>query len=346
MKNMKIIYNMKFSLEDSIKFLDHNKDGIILYLSDKNYVLGIVTDGDIRKAFLNGFGLRTDIKFFMNKKFIKSKSNSQKIINKLFHTYLVNYLIILNKNDTFKKIEVNKDINKFQNLKSLSAFILAGGKGERLHPLTLNCPKPMLAINGKPILEIIINNLQDYGINKIFISINYLKEVIKNHFKKTISKNNSVSFIEEKKFLGTIGSVSLINLKKYKDNELLILNGDIITNLNFYNFFQFYKNTKSDLCIASKLHSVKIPFGVLTTKKSEVIEIKEKPEINNFVSAGTYIINRKIIKLIPKNSPMDMNELIKLSIKKKFKVTCFPIHENWSDIGNIDQFELIKNTFR
>lgn len=345
MKNIFKIIQKQISLQSCIKYLDKNVNGIIILINSYRRVLGIVTDGDVRKAILNGLTLNTNFSIFMNRKYIFTKSLDENKYFEILEKNLINHLILLNKDRSFKAVIFNNLNQKKSNLSELTAFILAGGKGTRLYPLTNNSPKPMLKVNDTPILELIINNLHSYGLKDFNISINYLKNIIKNYFKSFKNKNYSINFIEEKKPLGTIGSLSLLNINKIKSNEILVVNGDVITDINYFEFYKFYQKSKSDLCIASKLYSTQIPFGVLKTDKEIILDISEKPEIHNFISAGTYIISKKVQRLISKNKYMDMNDLIRLAIHKKYKTTCFPIHENWADIGTHEQLQSIKKKY-
>ena len=209
---------------------------------------------------------------------------------------------------------------------------MSGGKGQRLQPLTNNTPKPLLKVNRKPIIEHIINQAKENGFVNFVLSINYLGYKIKEYFKDGSKLGVNITYIEEKKPLGTAGSITI--LKKKIDKPVIVVNGDIFTKLNFSNFMSFHIDAHSKVTVGVKLNEYKNPYGVVNINKDgDIKKIVEKPSNIVFVNAGIYILDQSVIKKL-KIKHLDMTDLLQDLINKKIKINAFPIHEEWSDIGS------------
>lgn len=213
---------------------------------------------------------------------------------------------------------------------------MAGGKGLRLYPLTKFTPKPLLKIDNIPIIERIIENFKKQGFYNFKISINYLGSMIKNYLKKKKNLNVKIKFISEKKFLGTAGSLSLINKNELKF-PLILTNSDLISNINYKRLLDFHIKNKSDLTICVRNQIFEMPYGEIYLEGKKVLKIIEKPMSNSIINAGVYVLSKKILKFTETNKHLMMNELINISIKNNCKILSFPIYENWIDVGNKDQ---------
>lgn len=217
------------------------------------------------------------------------------------------------------------------------AVIMAGGKGVRLRPLTKYLPKPMVKVAGKPILERIINRLEEFGINKFYISINYLGKTIEDYFGNGEKFNCEIKYIKEKKYLHTGGSLSLI---KEKFNEpIIVMNADLITRINFNSLLRFHNNGKFSATMGARIYKQEIPFGVIQEKSDIMIGLIEKPITNHLINAGIYVINPEVIRLIPKNRIFPLTKLFEKLVKQKQKVGIYKIKEDWIDVGQIDELE-------
>jgi NDP-sugar pyrophosphorylase family protein len=220
--------------------------------------------------------------------------------------------------------------------------IMAGGKGERLGQLTKECPKPMLEINGKPILEKILDQCIQSGFNDFYFSVNYLKDKIINYFGSGDKWGVNISYLEEDEPLGTCGSLKL--LSSNSQDDILVLNGDVLTDLEFDRLMAFHKKSESFITVCIRSHRVRIPFAVMNTSKSKLISFVEKPMYDFQVNAGVYVLSPNLIKRIPQMF-YDMTDLINDSLVINEDVGVFPIHENWKDIGNpIDFKEAVETT--
>ena len=327
----------KVDIRNALSALNNCQIGIILVLNNKKKLIGTVTDGDIRRALLGGKELHNSVKSIMNKDFyfITEKDNFIDAQEKLIQKEL-RHLPVLDNEGLVIKLLVS---NKFSKKKFLPnpIVIMAGGLGSRLRPQTINCPKPMLEINGKPILEIVIENCINNGFREFFISVNYLKEIIMNHFKDGAEWGIKISYLEETKALGTAGSLSLLpsNLK----DDILVLNGDVLTKFDPNKLLEFHNHHNAIATLAVREYIVDIPFGVIETECINVINMVEKPSYKKHVNAGVYALNPLILNLINKDENIDMPELIKRLITKKSKVIACPIHEYWLDIGRPESLE-------
>lgn len=327
------------SIKEAIEVIDKTASQIALVVS-KNKLVGVVTDGDIRRALLKGAKLNIKVKNIMQKKY-----------KFLHYPATKNQALLFMKKETLKQIPVidkNKKLidlyllEKLIKINKLSneVVIMAGGKGKRLGELTRNCPKPMLRIGNRPMMEIIFQQCIDAGFKNFYFSVFYLKKKIKNYFKSGKDWDANIKYLEENNPLGTAGCLSL--LPKNPKKPILIINGDVLTKIDYDHLIKFHNENKCDITICVRENKTKIPYGILNLNDLEVIDLEEKPELIHFINAGIYFINPKIISLIPKKKFFDMTDLISTAKRKKFIIKAFLIHEYWKDVGFPEVFENIK----
>jgi dTDP-glucose pyrophosphorylase len=315
--------NCKFNIV--INKLNKLSKKILIVLNKKKQVIGSITDGDIRRFFLGR--KKKNIFNLMNKAPLILKETIPTLITKKIEKKF-KYAPLVNANNKFIKLIILK--NHFD-IKSISVFILAGGKGLRLRPLTKNLPKPLIKIGNRSLLERILESLFKENLDDINISVNYLHAKIINFLNYYVPKDKLIKIIKEKKFLGTIGSLGLLNTNK---KTILIINSDIYTNLNFTNIIRHHFETGSDITISVKEMLNKIPYGVIKINRNKIISFNEKPLEKFLYNAGIYVINKNILQLIPKNKKFSAPELIKKAISQGKKITPFYVHENWIDVGS------------
>ena len=219
---------------------------------------------------------------------------------------------------------------------------MSGGKGTRLKPYTNILPKPLLQVNNKTMIENIIDGFRENGISSFFISINYKSKLIKSFFEE-LSPKYKVKFVEEKKPLGTAGSLYM--LKKKIKNFFFVINCDTILDINFSKVLEHHKKNKNDLTVIVAVKEDVIPYGICKIDDlGKLIEINEKPKINNLINIGCYLLNKKIIQQLKQNDYLDFNELINSSINRKLKVGVYPIDESqWTDLGNAPSLSLYRD---
>ena len=224
-----------------------------------------------------------------------------------------------------------------------SAVIMAGGRGSRMRPLTDDIPKPMLPVGDRPLLESILDQLRKARINHINLITHYKKEVISNHFGNGAGFGVEIQYVEEDQPLGTAGGLSLLEAS---DGPLLVINGDIFTEVNFQAMMDFHRENKADMTVAVKNQEFSLPYGVVETDGVRITSISEKPVVRHFINAGIYLLNPELCRQIPAGQPYDMTELIALLIKDGRTVVSFPVHEYWLDIGQQSDYQRVQDYVR
>jgi dTDP-glucose pyrophosphorylase len=333
--NYKHLLQSTSSVHDALASLNElAADAILFIVSDKNTLIGSLTDGDLRRGFLSGLNFENPITDFIQgnpKKLQKGNYALKDVIN--FRNSGYKILPVVDVNNQVVNI-VN--FRYFKSYLPLDAIIMAGGRGERLKPLTDTLPKPLLKVGDSPIIEHNINRLINYGIEDIWISIKYLGESIKDYFGNGKAKSININYIEEDKALGTIGALSLLD--NLLQDHVLIMNSDLLTNINFEEFFLFYLEHDADIAVACIPYQVNVPYAVMETEGNFVKKLREKPTYTHFSNAGIYIIKKNIIDLIPNNSFYNATDLMEQVINSGGKVAAYPLIGYWLDIGRHDDY--------
>jgi dTDP-glucose pyrophosphorylase len=344
--NKDIIIKPNLTIMEALQKIE--KSGLkCVFIEKNNKLIGSLTDGDIRRLIIRGKSLNHKITNIYNKnpKFLSKDNYSVKIAKKLFLKYKLDVLPITEKSKVVDTVNV-KDLFKNKKFsKKNSIFILAGGKGERLMPFTSILPKPLIPINGTPILKLIIDNFNFETTKNIFISLNYKYSIIKSYINSEV-KNHKLKFIKEKKHLGTIGSLKLVN-EKDLSNNIIVTFCDIIFQNNMDSVLTLHEKYKNDLTFVVAPKKIKIPYGVCKiSNNGKFIRINEKPESNQLINVGYYIISKKMLKYIPKNKKFDMTELIQKIKSNKNKIGMYPIDDDsWFDIGEWANYKNTLNHF-
>ena len=315
------------SVKSAIALLEKDSSSTIFVLDVKNKLLGTVVDGDIRRAFLAGHTIDTEVRLVMNKSFLSlnfqhAPESVQAILNHLGNLQ-VPVLRDDGSIDSVYTLPGTIPVN-------LPVVIMAGGRGVRLSPLTDSCPKPMLQINGQPMLELIIINLISLGVREFFISVNYLKHMIIDYFGDGSSLGVSITYLEEEQPLGTAGSLSL--LPKNFDSNFLVVNADILSRVDYKALFSYFIEHSPDALMCIRANKLQIPFGVVQHNGHSFIGVQEKPNLEFMINTGVYILSPKVLSLI-KSHFLDMPLLFELMTESKYDIHVFPIHEDWYDVG-------------
>ena len=311
-KLRKIILNKDVPIIEVINNLNISGLKLVLINNSKNDFLGIINDGDIRRCFEKGYYITTKAELFLNKKpfTIKKSKDLAKIPIKTLNS-LISIPLINNKK--IQGLYINKPELKVSKKIIDNVVIMSGGFGKRLGALTKNCPKALLKFNNKPLLQHIIEHLKKNNLSNIHLSVFYLKNKIKKFIDNNKSFNLNIDFIEEKKPMGTIGSLKLI---KKISKDFLLLNCDVVTDANLNDLLLFHKKKKSDLTICIKNYQYKNPYGVIKSEKNKFISFEEKPETNFSIISFIYFFKKKIINKMKKNKIDKIEELI-MFLKKK-----------------------------
>src|SRR5690606_20149600 len=222
--------------------------------------------------------------------------------------------------------------------RSADALLMAGGEGKRLRPLTEKTPKPLLKIGEKPIIEYNIDRLRNVGIKNVNISVNYLAEQLVEYFGDGSERGLNIKYVHEDKPLGTIGSILLVD--HFKHDDIIVMNSDLLTNIDFIDFFRLYKDTGADMAVAATSYHVDVPYAVLEVNKTNTVRsLKEKPRYTYYSNAGIYILNKSLLKMIPKGEFFDITDLMDRVIEMNLKLITYPINGYWLDIGKHEDFK-------
>lgn len=324
------------SITDAFKKLNAlGADAILFVISSSEKLIGSLTDGDIRRGFIKELTFETPIKEFIqpNPVCIVLQNYS---IEELEQYKRRNIRIIPIVDDQRYIVDI-LNLRLKSSLLPLNAVIMAGGKGERLLPLTADCPKPLLKIGDKPIIEHNIDRLATYGISRVIISIRYLGHQIREYFGNGTDKDLSIEYIEEIEPLGTFGALSLV--ADFDSDHILLMNSDLLTNIDFTDFYSSYIASGADLMIASVPYQVKVPYAVLEIENGDVVSFDEKPTYNYYSNGGIYLFKKSLLELVPQNTFYNATDFMEELIAANKKVSHYPILGYWLDIGRPEDFE-------
>lgn len=329
---------------NAMKLLAKTSSKCLIVIKNNNTFCGTLNDGDLRRGILRGLKDQESIKTLYQKKpiIIYQNQYSLTLAKNLMRKNLLSVLPVLNRRrKVIKYITWNELFGEkvlSSDLRNIDFIIMAGGKGSRLAPYTNILPKPLMPINDIPIIQHIIDKFHSFGGVNFYISVNYKSLLLKSFFNE-LKPIYNVKFLEEDDPLGTVGGL-YIHRKKFIHNDLIVCNCDVLINTNFSEIYKFHKKKKSDLTIVTSIKNYEIPYGICyADQKGKLKKIVEKPKSKLLVNTGLYIINPKILNLIPKNLFFHMTQLIELAKKKKYTVTVYPIKDNeWVDMGQLSSF--------
>ena len=346
-----ILIQNNLSLREVINKLNELGTKTLVVADNNNKLLGTISDGDIRRAIINGNSLDESIENIFNKnpKYVIENQYSVDYLHRIFLQEKYDLMPLLDKNKSIKKIIFIEDL--LSNLKpvklasqDMEVIIIAGGYGKRLLPLTQDTPKPMIKIVDSSMIEVVIENFKKYGFFNFTISVNYLSEKITSHLGDGSKLGTNIEYINEKEPLGTAGSLALKN--KLEDNQsYIVTNSDVLIDLDFRDLVKHHEQTNADITICTKFHEINIPYGVVNSKET-VQSIEEKPNKTYWVNSGLYILKSEVIKDIKLNQHLDMTDLITKQIANGAKVVSFPVLGYWKDVGHKDQLEEARKFYK
>lgn len=343
MKNKENLIKCNLSIKNAMELINNAKFKIAIVVDENKKILGTITDGDIRRCLIKEINLETNVKKILNKNpivVLEKDLSIKKNIN-LFDKKKIILLPVVNKNNIVVDL-ISKDDLLFKEKNLI--FLMAGGYGKRLQPLTNTVPKPMLKVGKKPILEIIIESFKNQGFFNFYIVVHYKKEIIKEYFKSGEHLNVEINYLEENKMLGSIGGINLI--KKKPKNPFFVMNSDIICDVNFLDLLKFHiKNSaKATMVVVKK--SVKINYGQVSIKNGKISKIKEKPTNEYLINAGLYVFEPDVFRLIRNNENISAVDLFNKLLSKKKKCVTYLSNDNWIDIGKIEDFNVANNLLK
>lgn len=323
-------------IKEALIQLDRLAEDAIIFVVDKeDKLIGALTDGDIRRGLIKGVSIDEPVNKVIqsNPRFFRKGSYDIKQVI----AYRDSYFRIIPIVDASDKIVNVINFRQIRSYLPVDVVIMAGGKGQRLLPLTEKVPKPLLTVGNKPIIEHNIDRLAIYGIDDFWISVNYLGEQIENYFGDGDERNICIEYVKEDKPLGTIGAVSKI--EKFHHDYVLLTNSDILTNLDYEHFFLEFLKEDADMAVVTIPYQVNIPYAVLETSNGHVVNFKEKPTYTYYSNGGIYLLKKSVLDLLPKNEHFNATDLMEELIANGKKVFSYPLMGYWLDIGNHEDYQ-------
>jgi dTDP-glucose pyrophosphorylase len=334
----KVIIKSDETIRTAIRVLNEESLRIVMVSDEDGRLVGTITDGDIRRGLVKHLSMDSEIIeiMFKNPTVLSTKDSKEAILSKMKKMDILQIPIV----DDNGKIVGLETIQHFLDKKSYNnpIFLMAGGFGKRLRPMTDNIPKPLLKIGGKPILESILRQFIDAGFHNFYISLHYKANMIQEYFGNGSDWGVTIKYIYEDKPLGTAGGLGLLP-KDLPPLPILMMNGDLLTKVNFEQLLNFHLIEKSDITVCVREYDFQVPYGVIQANGHKITSIKEKPVHKFFVNAGIYVLSPLISKEIDGENYLDMPQLLENKIETNAQVNMFAMHEYWLDIGQKNEFD-------
>lgn len=347
---MQMSENNRYIIRDTAPILDALKamdgsshDSQTLFVVDaKEIMVGTLTDGDIRRGLIKGASVNDPVSKVMHTTFKYISEGMDRAA--LLREYREKQFFFIPLLDRDKRILDVFNLIKYENSLPVDAVLMAGGKGERLRPLTEKTPKPLLPVGGKAIIDHNIDRLIGYGVKNISVTVNYLGEQLEEHFAEP-HNGVQVQAVREPKYLGTIGSVRFV--KEFHNDTILVMNSDLFTNIDYEDFYLHFKEHNAEMSVAAVPYTVSVPYGIFDLDGRNIQGLIEKPTYNYYANAGIYLIKRSALDEIPNDTFFNATDLIEKLIYEGKKVIRFPLNGTWIDIGNPQEYqkanELVKH---
>lgn len=339
-----LLISPQTTIFEALQMIDRGSVQIILVVDEEQRLLGTVTDGDVRRGILKGISLESPVHMVMNKKPFTSRTNEsrQMIFAKMKRNHF-RQIPVLDEGGRVVRLDLLDEMLTHERCDNW-VVLMAGGLGTRLSPLTNHCPKPLLKVGSKPILEVILETFIASGFHRFLISVNYKAEMIMSYFGDGSKWGIEIQYIHETKRLGTAGALSLLPF--VPEEPVLVMNGDLLTKVNFRQLLDFHKETNAEATMCVREYEFQVPYGVVKVNDHQLVSIEEKPLQRYFISGGIYVIQPRALTHIPDDTFYDMPTLFSQLIDKGHSTSVFPIREYWMDIGRMDDFERANAEFR
>ena len=340
----KVVFLQSTKIIDVVKAINEAGTQFAVIVNDNDQLAGVVTDGDIRRGILAGVDFSSDVASIMNPTPKKQPVGASKdAMIQFMKENQITFIPIVETDGRINDVLRLPDLTETKK-NSIPVVLMAGGLGSRLGKLTDDCPKPLLKVGNKPLLETIIENFVSQGFSDFHLSLNYRSRMIMDQIGDGSRWGAKIQYILEDKKLGTAGALGLAKLEH--NGPVIVMNADLLTKVNFSSLLEFHADHNSVATMCVRKYDMEVPYGVVKTKDSIVSGIKEKPTHSFFVNAGVYVVDTSILKYIKKDEYLDMPSFLDLMIKEDMQVSAFPIHEYWLDIGRHEDFEQANTDFR
>lgn len=335
----KTLISPQSSIKHALEIIDHQAMRVALVVDQERRLLGIVSDGDIRRGLLNDLSLSNEVAEVMN-------TNPTTVMEGVSKDELIHLM----ERKSILSLPVIDESRKVIGLETLHAallkpkhqnpvFIMAGGFGTRLRPLTDTCPKPMLKVGDRPILETLLRSFMKAGFVNFYISTHYLPEQIRDHFGDGTNMDINITYVHEEEPLGTGGALGLLPKDLPQGMPLIMINGDVLTTVDFQRLLEFHLEHDADATMCVREYDYQIPYGVINGDGNKITSMVEKPVQRFFVNAGIYVVSPVVFRSVSRNQYIDMPTLLERHMCDRQNVLMFPIHEYWLDIGRMDDFK-------
>ena len=330
----------KTLLEALIQINSLAPDPLVLFVVDEeNRMLGTLTDGDSRRALIAGASVNDKIETVMHKDFNYMKFDAINDVKEIKRQKELKMKLVPVLDKDMHIVDII-NLGKYDTRLPIDAVLMAGGKGERLRPLTEKTPKPLLPVGGKAIIDHNIDRLIANGVKHINVTVNYLGEQLEEHFKEP-KDGIQVQTVCEPKYLGTIGSIRFV--KEFYHDTILVMNSDLFTNINYEDFFLHYQQHEAEMSVAAVPYNISIPYGILDLDGRNIKGLLEKPQYNHYANAGIYLIKRRVLEEIPDGEFFNATDLMEKLISEGKKVIRYPLNGTWIDIGNPQEYQKAKD---
>jgi len=341
MIDQKYIINKEESLLNALsKINDIGSGPLVLFVVDNEQrMVGTLTDGDSRRALIAGASVNDKAEKVMHRNFNFMTVDNITNVNEIKRQKDLKMKLIPVLDANHHIVDII-DFDRYKTRLPLDAVLMAGGKGERLRPLTEKTPKPLLPVGNKAIIDHNIDRLISYGIQHINVTVNYLKEQIEEHYQEP-RNGVKVQTVSEPEFLGTIGSVKFV--KSFYNDTVLVMNSDLFTNIDYEDFYLHFKEHDAEISVAAVPYNVSIPYGILELDGRDIKGLLEKPQYNHYVNAGIYLVKRRALEEIPDGEFFNATDLIEKLIAENKKVIRYPLNGTWIDIGNPQEYQRAKD---
>ncbi|MEI6286857.1 MAG: nucleotidyltransferase family protein [Bacillota bacterium] len=336
MKNWrKVLISPSSTIFDAISAIDNNAMRIALVVDNEEKLLGTVTDGDIRRGILKGIPLTHTVDKIMNSTpFVVDVEANVEVIVEVMKSKQIFHVPIVDAQGKVLGLEVLDELLR-QEEHDNWVVLMAGGLGARLRPLTDSCPKPLLTVGDKPLLETIIDNFKKNGFRRFYLAVNYKSEQIENYFGDGTHFGVEIVYLREDTRRGTAGALGLLPNKP--DKPIIVMNGDLLTKVDFNNLLKFHLDQKAVGTMCVREYSFQIPYGIVKLNGQQIVAIDEKPIQEFFVNAGIYVLSPEVLEMINR-SYLDMTSLFETIINNQLTTAVFPVREYWLDIGHLDDY--------
>ncbi len=332
------------TIQDAIQNLNASTLQIVLIIDDQGKLLGTVTDGDIRRGLLRGLDLRAGIdQILFTNPLVAPPEMSREMILHLMRANKLLQMPVVDEHHRVVGLHLWNEIIAQPERDNLMV-IMAGGMGTRLLPYTEDCPKPMLSVAGKPMLEHILERAKSEGFRRFVLAVRYLAHVVEDYFGDGTKWDVHISYLHEDSPLGTAGALSLLD--PIPTEPVVVTNGDVLTDVRYGEIIDFHKFHQATATMAVRLHEWQHPFGVVQTEGVNIVAFEEKPVFRTHVNAGIYILNAEAVQLVPCEIPSDMPDIFELLRLRGERIIAYPMHEIWADVGRPDDLKKIRNEMR